>query len=136
MKCRTSFFIATFLLLLTPSGTAQQLSREQINERLEKDGCVTLTEKNVKICKAYYLSDGNSIEALSIRPLPEGKYPGILLTQAPLTLATMLAQQGFACLSVEQPGFGKSQGKRDFVGPATIKALITGFKETPARAPC
>lgn len=121
-------FIAMFLLL-TPGATAQQLSREQISERLEKDGCVTLTEKNVKICKAYYLSDGNSIEALSIRPLLEGKYPGILLTQAPLTLSTILAQQGFACLSVEQPGFGKSQGKRDFVGPATVKALITGFKK-------
>jgi dienelactone hydrolase len=128
MKCCTYFFIATFLLL-TPCANAQQLSREQISERLEKDGCVTLTDKNVKICKAYYLSDGNSIEALSIRPLLEGKYPGILLTQAPLTLSTILAQQGFACLSVEQPGFGKSQGKRDFVGPATVKALITGFKK-------
>ncbi len=127
MKCRTYFFIAIFLLL-TPCANAQQLSREQISERLEKDGCVTLTEKNVKICNAYYLSDGNSIEALSIRPLAEGKYPGILLTQAPLTLSTILAQQGFACLSVEQPGFGKSQGKRDFVGPATVKALVTGFK--------
>ncbi len=30
---------------------------------------------------------------------------------------------------MEQPGFGKSQGKRDFVGPATVKALITGFKK-------
>ncbi len=128
MKCCTYFFIA-ILLLLTPCATAQQLSREQISERLEKDGCVTLTEKNVKICKAYYLSDGNSIEALAIRPLAEGKCPGILLTQAPLTLSTILAQQGFACLSVEQPGFGKSQGKRDFVGPATVKALVTGFKK-------
>jgi dienelactone hydrolase len=128
MKCCTYFFIAT-ILLPASYAPAQQLSREQIIERLEKDGCVTLTEKNVKICKAYYLSDGNSIEALSIRPLAEGKYPGILLTQAPLTLATMLAQQGFACLSVEQPGFGKSQGKRDFVGPATVQALMTGFKK-------
>lgn len=128
MKCCTYLFLATFLLL-TPSATAQQLSREQIIERLERDGCVTLTERNVKICKAYYLSDGNSIEALSIRPLTERKYPGILLTQAPLTLSMILAQQGFACLSVEQPGFGKSQGKRDFVGPGTVKALITGFKK-------
>ncbi len=128
MKCWTCFLVAS-LLLLTPRANGQQLSREQISEKLERDGCVTLTEKNVKICKAYYVSDGNSIEALSIRPLPQGKYPGILLTQAPLTLGTVLAQQGFACLSVEQPGFGKSQGKRDFVGPATVKALITGFKK-------
>lgn len=127
MKSGIYFFIAVFLWL-TPCATAQQLSREQILERLEKEGCVTLTEKNVRICKAHYLSDGNSIEALSVRPLSEGKYPGILLTQAPLTLTTMLVQQGFACLSVEQPGFGKSQGKRDFVGPATVDALITGFR--------
>ena len=126
MKRFNYFFVAT--LLLTPCANAQQLSREQIIERLEKDGCAMLTEKNVKICKAYYFSDGNSIEALSIRPISEGKYPGVLLTQAPLTLSTMLAHQGFACLSVEQPGFGKSQGKRDFVGPATVKALITGFR--------
>ncbi len=59
MKCCTYFFIATFLLL-SPCANAQQLSREQISERLEKDSCVTLTGKNVKICKASYLSDGNS----------------------------------------------------------------------------
>jgi dipeptidyl aminopeptidase/acylaminoacyl peptidase len=110
-------------------ANAQQLSREQINEALEKDGCVTLAEKNVKLCKASYLLDGNLIDATSIRPLADGKYPGILLTQAPMTLATMLAQQGFACLLVQQPGFGKSQGKPDFVGPHTIRALIAGFKK-------
>ncbi len=46
-----------------------------------------------------------------------------------MTMGTMLAQEGFACLLVEQPGFGKSQGKPDFVGPNTIKALIAGFKK-------
>ncbi len=69
------------------------------------------------------------MEAISFRPLAEGKYPGLLLTHTPFTLATILAQQRFACLLVEQPGFGKSEGKRDFVGPRTIKALITGFKK-------
>jgi dipeptidyl aminopeptidase/acylaminoacyl peptidase len=75
------------------------------------------------------LSDANSIEAVSIRPLAEGRYPGIVLTSGFMTLATAFAQQGFACLSVEQPGFGKSQGKPDFVGPNTIRALIAGFKK-------
>jgi len=119
--------IALFLLLASIAN-AQQLSREQINDALEKDGCVTLADKKVKLCKANYLSDGNSIDATSVRPLAEGKYPGILLTHAPMTIATLLAQEGFACLLVAQPGFGKSQGKPDFVGPNTIKALIAGFK--------
>lgn len=128
MRIHTYLFMAVFLWL-TSFANAQQLSREQISERLEKEGCVRLAEKKVKICKADYLSDGNSIEAVSIRPLGEGKYPGILLTSGFMTLATTFAQQGFACLSVEQPGFGKSQGKPDFVGPHTIRALITGFKK-------
>jgi dipeptidyl aminopeptidase/acylaminoacyl peptidase len=127
LKTRTGS-LAVFLLLVS-MASAQQLSREQISEALEKDGCVTLAEKNVKLCKANYLSDGNSIDATSIRPLAEDKYPGILLTHTPMTMGTMLAQQGFACLLVEQPGFGKSQGKPDFVGPTTIKALIAGFKK-------
>ncbi len=122
-------YLEAIFLMLTPFADAQQLSSEQINKKLEKDGCVTLTEKKVELCKAYYLSDGNSIEAVSIRPLAPGKHPGILLTPGFITLGTTFAQQGFACLSVEQPGFGKSQGKPDFVGPNTIKALIAGFKK-------
>lgn len=129
MNIKTRIVSLAVFLLLVSTVNAQQLSREQINEALEKDGCVTLAEKNVKLCKANYLSDGNSIDATSIRPLAEGKYPGILLTHTPMTLGTILAQQGFACLLVEQPGFGKSQGKPDFVGPNTIKALIAGFKK-------
>lgn len=109
-------------------ANAQQLSREQIDEALERGGCVTLADKKVKICRADYAAGGNSIQAISFRPVGEGKFPGILLTHTPFTLGTILAQQGFACLLVEQPGFGKSGGKRDFVGPETIKVLIAGFK--------
>lgn len=129
MDIKTRISSLALFLLLVSMANAQQLSREQINEALEKDGCVTLAEKNLILCKANYLSDGNSIDATSIRPLAEGKYPGILLTHTPLTMGIMLAQQGLACLLVEQPGFGKSQGKADFVGPNTIKALIAGFKK-------
>ncbi|MCA1601034.1 MAG: prolyl oligopeptidase family serine peptidase [Acidobacteria bacterium] len=128
MRIHKYLFVAVFVWL-TSFANAQELSREQIRERLQTEGCVTLAEKKVKLCKADYLSDANSIEAVSIRPLAEGRYPGIVLTSEFMTLATAFAQQGFACLSVEQPGFGKSQGKRDFVGPNTIRALIAGFKK-------
>ena len=124
------------LLSLLPLATAQQLSREKISESLEKDGCVTLEQSKVKICKYDYSSEGNTVEAVSFQPLDKGPFPGLLLipgfegtSMTLMPLAIVLARQGFASLSVAQPGFGKSQGKPDFVGPHTIKALIKGFRK-------
>jgi dipeptidyl aminopeptidase/acylaminoacyl peptidase len=132
---RLSILIA-LLPLLTPITLAQQPGREKIIESLERDGCVTLEKSKIKICKYDYLSDGNTVEAISFQPLDKGPFPGLLLVPGYqgsatvyLPLGIVLAQQGFASLSVAQPGFGKSQGKPDFVGPHTIKALITGFKK-------
>ena len=114
---RLSFLIAS-LLSLWPLATAQQLRREKIIVALEKDGCVTLEQSKVKICKYDYSSEGNTVEAISFRPLDKGPFPGLLLipgyqgsATVYLPLAIVLARQGFASLSVAQPGFGKSQGK-------------------------
>lgn len=135
MIIRFSFLIA-LLLSLWSLASAQQISREKIIESLEKDGCVTLEKSKVKICKYDYSSEGNTVEAVSFQPLDKGLFPGLLLipgyqgsATVYLPLAIVLAQQGFASLSVAQPGFGKSQGKPDFVGPHTIKALTKGFKK-------
>ncbi|CAN5569513.1 hypothetical protein BH20ACI3_BH20ACI3_03950 [soil metagenome] len=135
MIIRFSFLIA-LLLSLWSLASAQQISRERIIESLEKDGCVTLEKSKVKICKYDYSSEGNTVEAVSFQPLDKGLFPGLLLipgyqgsATVYLPLAIVLAQQGFASLSVAQPGFGKSQGKPDFVGPHTIKALTKGFKK-------
>ncbi len=135
MIIRFSFLIA-LLLTLWSLAPAQQLSREKIIESLEKDGCVTLEKSKVKICKYGYSSEGNTVEAVSFQPLDKGPFPGLLLipgyqgsAMTYFPLAIVLAHQGFASLSVAQPGFGKSQGKPDFVGPHTIKALIKGFKK-------
>jgi dipeptidyl aminopeptidase/acylaminoacyl peptidase len=38
-----------------------------------------------------------------------------------------LAREGFAAAAVSQPGFGKSQGPPDYVGPKTLKVLTEGF---------
>ncbi len=46
-----------------------------------------------------------------------------------LYLGRILGEQGYASLAVTQPGFGKSEGKADYVGPATIEALTIGFKK-------
>lgn len=124
------------LVLLCSSVPAQQLSREKIVESLEKDGCVTLEERKTKICRYNYSSEGEIIEAILFRPLGQGPFPGLLLipgyqgsAMTLFPLALVLAQQGFASISVAQPGFGKSQGKPDFVGPHTLKALIKGFSK-------
>ena len=128
------FCILIAISLSLPLTTrAQQLSRDQIIELLERDGCVTLEERKVKICKYDYLWNRNKIEGITIRPLAEGKYPALLLlpgrvsATASIGFGTILAGQGFACLSIAEPGFGKSEGARDFMGPNSIKAFAAGF---------
>ena len=128
--------IVALALTLPSLVAAQQINREQIIVALEKDGCTTLTERKAKICKDDYLSDGKLVEAVSIRPLAEGKYPGLLLipghqgrATGNITLGIIFAEQGFASLSVGQPGSGKTQVELDFVGPKTIKAMIAGYEK-------
>jgi dipeptidyl aminopeptidase/acylaminoacyl peptidase len=128
--------IAIFALLTPALAVAQQPTREQIVAALEKDGCVTLTERKTKICEDDYVSDGKLVEAISFRPLGEGKFPGLMLipghqgrATVNITIGTIFAQQGFACFSVGQPGSGKTQVDLDFVGPKTIKAMIAGYEK-------
>jgi dipeptidyl aminopeptidase/acylaminoacyl peptidase len=136
MTTRLRLVIAAVLLLIPALAAAQQINREQIIAALEKDGCTTLTDRKVKICKDDYSSDGKLVEGISIRPLGEGKFPGLMMIpghQGPatlfITLGTIFAQQGFACFSVGQPGSGKTQIELDFVGPKTIKAMIAGYEK-------
>ena len=136
MTTRLRLVIAAVLLLIPALAAAQQINREQIIAALEKDGCTTLTDRKVKICKDDYSSDGKLVEGISIRPLGEGKFPGLMMIpghQGPatlfITLGTIFAQQGFACFSVGQPGSGKTQIELDFVGPKTIKAMVAGYEK-------
>jgi dienelactone hydrolase len=135
MTTRIFFFILLATLLATLSVQAQQPSRSTQDERLEKEGCVANEQSKVKICKYDYLADGNKIEAFTIRPLSEGKYPGLVLlagregAKTFFTFGTMLARQGFVSLAISEPGFGKSEGKADFMGPKSIEAFAIGFKK-------
>lgn len=136
MKTLSRSTIILFALLTPTLVAAQQLTREQIVAALEKDGCVTLTERKTKICKDDYVSDGKLVEAISIRPLAAGKFPGVMLIPGHqgratmfITLGTLFAEQGFACFSVGQPGSGKTQVELDFVGPKTVKAMIAGYEK-------
>jgi dipeptidyl aminopeptidase/acylaminoacyl peptidase len=122
--------LCVIVMLLAISAHAQP----SLDERLEKEGCVTNDQNKTKICKYDYLADGKRIEAFTIRPLADEKYPGLVLlagregARTSVTFGTILAQRGFACMAVTEPGFGKSEGKPDFMGPKSIEAFAIGFK--------
>src|SRR6266545_152234 len=127
------FFIIILLFML--SAHAQQPSRNTLDETLEKEGCATLEKSKVKICKYDYLAHSKKIEAFTIRPLADGKYPGLVLlagregAKSSFTLETIFAQQGFACVAISELGYGKSEGKPDFMGHDSIDAFAVGFKK-------
>ena len=128
-------WLATVVLSVSLTTSGQSPNRDQIVQMLEKEDCVTLPERKAKVCKYVYVWNHNRMEGFSIRPLAEGKYPGLLLLpgmsppQNFINFGLIFAEQGFACLSVSEPGFGKSEGKPDFMGPASIKALAAGFEK-------
>lgn len=128
------FMLAVFVV--PAPANAQQVTNDKIVETIEKEGCITLDESKVKICKSDYRHKDDTIGALSFQPANQNKVPGILLVpgyqgvaRRYIPLGTILARQGFACLAVDHPGFGKSRIKPDFVGPNTISALLTGLKK-------
>jgi dipeptidyl aminopeptidase/acylaminoacyl peptidase len=129
------FFFAAALLLSTAGAKAQESGAGKIAEAIEKNGCVTLEQGGVKVCKYDYTSGGLTVEAVSFRPVGEGPFPGVLLIPGyqrtaldQIPLGVTLASEGFAAAAVTQPGFGRSQGKADYVGPDTLKALAEGFR--------
>jgi dipeptidyl aminopeptidase/acylaminoacyl peptidase len=102
---------------------------------MEKDGCVTL-ESGVKVCSADYAVDGKRVEAISFVPPGGGPSPGVLMipgyertARDMVPLGIRLARQGFACVAVTQPGFGKSQGPPDFVGRKTLAVLTVAYRK-------
>jgi dipeptidyl aminopeptidase/acylaminoacyl peptidase len=133
MLARTSLLLGVLLVLGTVGVGQQSPERQRVLDALEKDGCTTL--EKVKLCKYDYASNGSNVEAISFRPIADGRYPAVLLIPGfqrtaadQIYLGRILADEGYASLAVTQPGFGKSTGKADYVGPATIEALTAGFK--------
>jgi dipeptidyl aminopeptidase/acylaminoacyl peptidase len=126
------------LALFTMCGIlvlAQSQPADKIIEQMEKEGCSVL-ESKIQVCKYDYSVDGKVLEAISFRPAGDGPFPGVLLIPGyPRTarnyvpLGIRLAQNGFASVAVSQPGFGKSAGPPDFVGPKTMAALTEGYRK-------
>jgi len=117
-----------------PPKPQSQLEND-IVKQLDKQGCVLLESKS-QVCKSDYQFDGKAVEAISFRPAGDGRFPAVLMipgyertARSLIPLGVRLSNQGFAALAVTQPGFGKSQGPPDFVGPKTIATLIAGYQK-------
>lgn len=129
-------FLTLLLLSLGSLAAAQPIDRDKIFAQLETERCVNLEERKLKFCKFDYQADGKKVEAIAIYPLAAGKYPGVLMipgfqgtAKTLMGVGSFIAPQGFACLLVTPPGFGNSEGKSDFMGPASIDAFAAGFKK-------
>lgn len=125
------------LLLLVFAGAAlAQKSAESIAKAVVKEGCLALPQSGAKVCVYDYTVDGRAVEAFSFQPPGAGPFPGILMIPGYqrtavnlIPLGVRLAEEGFAGVAVTQPGFGKSQGPADFVGPRTLKVLTAAYRK-------
>lgn len=124
------------LLLFASSANAQQRPDfSKLITAMDKEGCVLNESTGVTVCKRDYSIDGKNVEAISFQPQGNGKYPGLLLIPGHGTTARdwlpnglTFARNGYAGLAVSQPGYGKSEGPGDFVGPYTLKVLTAGYR--------
>ena len=122
-------------LLWTLPLAAQPNSAEEIVKRMEKEGCTALAS-GVKVCRADYEVEGKRVEAVSFTPAGSGPFPGVLMipgfertARDMVPLGVRLGREGFAAVAVSEPGFGKSQGPPDFVGPKTLAVLTVAYRK-------
>ena len=123
-----------FPALLWAASLAAQQSPPDIVRMLDRQPCTE--SSRVKICHDDYTVAGASVEALSFVPAGVGPFPAALLipgfertARDLIPLGVRLAGVGIAAVSVSQPGFGKSAGPADYVGPKTINVLTVGFRK-------
>jgi dipeptidyl aminopeptidase/acylaminoacyl peptidase len=130
------FFLAPSLLLASAVvvQAPAPLDRAAIVQALETETCVPVESPAVRVCRADYSWDGRALEALSFQPATGERLPGILLVPGfqrtardLIGLGVQLAGEGFVGLAVTQPGFGRSEGPADYVGPRTVRALEEGL---------
>ena len=134
-KLRSWALVFATCIALPHPALAQSGAVEKLIERMKKEGCAPL-EWGVKVCAYDYSVNGKAVEAISFRPAGDGRFPGVLLipgyertARDLIPLGVRLAREGFAGVAVSQPGFGKSQGPPDFVGPKTLEVLTTGYRK-------
>lgn len=122
-------------LCIVAVGQVQRPDFSKLIEAMEKDGCAVHEPSKVKLCKRDYSVDGKNVEAISFRPPGAGPFPALLLIPGHLGTARdwipnglTFAGEGYAGLAVAQPGYGRSEGPGDYVGPKTLKVLTDGYR--------
>jgi dipeptidyl aminopeptidase/acylaminoacyl peptidase len=136
MKVLSLLFSVLFILSGFFCVQAQKLNLEQVIGALEKNDCLAVGKGVVKICKFDYKFGNQTVEAITMRPADGEKFPSLLLAPGYdltakdlIPLGVMFAHEGFASVAVTPPGFGKTEGKADFVGENTLDIFIEGWKK-------
>lgn len=136
MKIKILTFITVFLWVGIFANAQQPINRDKLIENIEKNGCAVAEEEKVRICKFDYKYKNQTVEALTFRPVTEGKFPGLMLipgyqgtAKTYLSFGIIFAKSGFASMTISTPGFGKTELKADFLGENTINAFVKGFKK-------
>jgi len=134
-RTRNILKAVSFLLFACSASAQQRPDFSKLIEAMDRDGCVLHEASGVRVCKRDYSVDGNNVEAISFEPPGGGRFPGLLLIPGHATTARdwipnglTFARNGFAGLAVSQPGYGRSAGPGDYVGPKTIKVLTEGYR--------
>ena len=128
--------LAVFGLLWSPGGpSAQTVDPNQVLQQLDREGQVTLVRSQIVVRKYDYVVGKDTVEAITFRPVAEGRYPGLVLlpgysrtARDYLPAGIRFAKEGFAAIAITQRGFGRSEGKPDFVGPKTMAGIEAGFR--------
>lgn len=135
MRAASCLLILVSFLPFASTAAAQRPDFSKLIEAMEKDGCVVDEPSQTKLCKRDYTVDGKNVEAISFKPAGDGLFPALLLIPGHASTARdwipnglIFAREGYAGLAVAQPGYGRSEGPGDYVGPKTLKVLAEGYR--------
>jgi dipeptidyl aminopeptidase/acylaminoacyl peptidase len=136
LELRSRYALGVFRMfsgLFWAACLAAQQSPGDIARILEQRPCAE--SSGVRICHYDYVVGGAAVEAISFVPAGAGPFPAALLipgfertARDLIALGTRLASAGIAAVAVSQPGFGKSAGPADYVGPKTLNVLTVAFR--------
>jgi dipeptidyl aminopeptidase/acylaminoacyl peptidase len=127
--------MVSLLLALSVANGAGAQGMNDVLQALDAKGIVELEGTGVTLSRADFVLGTDSVEAIAIHPSAAGPYPGILIipgfsrtARDYVPFGVRVAAQGFSCLAVTMPGFGRSTGDPDFCGPRTTAALEAALR--------
>jgi dipeptidyl aminopeptidase/acylaminoacyl peptidase len=131
--------ISTFLTFITTFAFIHEIKSQTLDDLYQifdgRETAVTFGE-GVEISTYDYEAGGETVEALLFRAPSEYPLPAIILIPGYERTAIdyagrglFFARNGFACIAITQPGFGRSGGASDWAGPNSLEALKAGYEK-------